>query len=113
MLIPSVGLRVKDFNDLSEGLCDIVKTADIMEIKTQIKPMHIPKMAIKPSEVLFRQIENIDVLEAEGRVSAQAAGTYPPGVCTLVPGEYIDKNVLEDLLRCKTGKIAVIKEKMI
>jgi arginine/lysine/ornithine decarboxylase len=69
-------------------------------------------MAMKPGEVLFYKIENIDIMEAGGRISAQAAGAYPPGVCAVAPGEYIDQNVMEELSRCQYGSIAVIKEEM-
>ena len=72
-------------------------------------------------DALTGSIEYVDFSEAEGRVSAQAVGCYPPGTAILFPGErilprsirfllYEEKNGA-DLFGLVGRKIAVVNER--
>jgi lysine decarboxylase len=63
--------------------------------------------------------ENVPLEKAEGRVSAQSFGPYPPGIAVVIPGERIEhshtlflKSALEKgipLFGCSGGAISCVK----
>lgn len=55
----------------------------------------IPKMALKPYEVMGLLKENIKLKEALGKISAMAIVPYPPGIPIVMPGEIITQEALD------------------
>ena len=58
--------------------------------------------AMIPADAFRREREEIPLTDAEGRIAADFVNLYPPGVPFLVPGEVIDRVVIErieELLR--------------
>lgn len=51
------------------------------------------------SEALDAPVEEIDLVEAEGRLSGSFLNLYPPGIPIVVPGERLSREVIE-LIRC-------------
>ncbi|SHI49960.1 aminotransferase class I/II-fold pyridoxal phosphate-dependent enzyme [Lutispora thermophila] len=85
-------------------------------------PYSTPVCSIPPYEALYRQVEYIDVEKSPGHISAEMAVPYPPGIPVLMPGEYIEKDIVDYLRKCigegikisgvsdpKFNKIKVIK----
>ena len=92
-----------------------------MSSSTSIYSLYRGDTAMSVREALTGNIEYVDFAEAEGRVSAQAVGCYPPGTAILFPGERIlprsvrfllheEKNGA-DLFGLVGRRIAVVKER--
>ena len=56
-----------------------------------------PETALSPREAFFAASELVPAEQAVGRVSAELAAPYPPGVPALAPGEVITSDLLEAL----------------
>ena len=56
----------------------------------------IPKI-LEPWQCRGKEIENVGLKEAEGRISAKYVMIYPPGIPILVPGEKILKETVENV----------------
>ncbi|MGI6005071.1 MAG: aminotransferase class I/II-fold pyridoxal phosphate-dependent enzyme [Christensenellales bacterium] len=57
----------------------------------------LPQVAIPMREAWFANKVSMPLAEAEGRVAAEAAGLYPPGIPVVVPGEIIEAGHIEIL----------------
>jgi arginine decarboxylase len=53
--------------------------------------------AITPREAFQAPRERVDARSAVGRISAETAALYPPGIPVLAPGEVVSKEMLEGL----------------
>jgi lysine decarboxylase len=53
--------------------------------------------AMLPRDAFFGPVENIPVEEAPGRIAAEMATPYPPGVPLLLPGERINQAAVDYL----------------
>ncbi len=60
-------------------------------------------------QCLFEKSEVIDIKNAEGRLCKDMIYNYPPGIPIILPGEVIDKNVIEILTKKSYNEITVIK----
>jgi len=58
----------------------------------KLEPAHV---AFNPYEAMHRKTQSIPMMSSEGRISAEYAYLYPPGVPFLVPGEEINHQVLK------------------
>jgi arginine/lysine/ornithine decarboxylase len=50
-----------------------------------------------PREAFFAAVEQVPIVEAEGRIAAEMVSPYPPGVPVLAPGERITREALDYL----------------
>jgi arginine/lysine/ornithine decarboxylase len=50
-----------------------------------------------PRDAFFGEVEQVDVEEAVGRISAEMITPYPPGAPAVLPGEVIDQAVVDYL----------------
>jgi arginine/lysine/ornithine decarboxylase len=57
----------------------------------------LPDQAMSPSEAFHAPQERVPLAAAPGRVSAEMAATYPPGIPVLVPGERVTPALVEHL----------------
>ncbi|MBO7689541.1 MAG: amino acid decarboxylase [Clostridia bacterium] len=69
----------------------------------------LPEAVLQPYEVLSVPAEEVPVENALGRVAALVRIGCPPAVLPVVPGERVDKNVIEILRSCGIGTLNVIK----
>ncbi|MCH5278734.1 MAG: aminotransferase class V-fold PLP-dependent enzyme [Christensenellaceae bacterium] len=60
-------------------------------------PTNAGKSALSVREAMLGKTELLPLDTAEGRISAQAVGIYPPGVATLFPGEVIEQSAIDIL----------------
>jgi arginine decarboxylase len=56
-----------------------------------------PEVAMTPRDAFFAPRERVDAARAIGRISAETAAPYPPGIPVLAPGEIITAEMLEQL----------------
>ena len=56
-----------------------------------------PEMALTPRQAFFAPRERVGAEHAVGRISAETAAPYPPGIPVLAPGEVVTAEVLERL----------------
>ncbi|MDO4535563.1 MAG: aminotransferase class V-fold PLP-dependent enzyme [Clostridium perfringens] len=107
VLIPSPFNTKKDFETLYEALlkCDenelIFKEKDFYSID-------IPKCKFTPYEVIDKEVEELDLDKAVGRVIAENIIPYPPGVPMLISGEVIENRHIEYIKNYINEKITVI-----
>lgn len=67
----------------------------------------------KPSRAYEMDKESVNIKECKGRISAETAYVYPPGIPILIPGELITDGIYEVLLNHKLCKLKIkgIKDK--
>ncbi|WP_456300564.1 Orn/Lys/Arg family decarboxylase [Streptomyces capitiformicae] len=53
---------------------------------------------MSPRDAFFGPVEEVPVAQAVGRVAAEPASPYPPGVPVVCPGERINREVVEYLM---------------
>jgi lysine decarboxylase len=58
-----------------------------------------PQTALSPREAFFAPSELVAAADAVGRVSAELAAPYPPGIPALAPGEVVTAELLGALQR--------------
>jgi lysine decarboxylase len=58
-----------------------------------------PRIALSPREAFFAPAELVAAEDAIGRVSAELAAPYPPGIPALAPGEVVTAELLDALQR--------------
>ncbi|MGW4113500.1 aminotransferase class I/II-fold pyridoxal phosphate-dependent enzyme [Actinosynnema sp. NPDC004786] len=86
---------------LLDALEALVRAADGLPTP---KPVDLPspdelqlETAMLPRDAFFAQVEQVDVGQAVGRVSAEMITPYPPGAPAVLPGEVITEEVLDYL----------------
>ncbi len=57
----------------------------------------LAQSAMSLREAALSRAEYVELDEAEGRIAAECAGRYPPGVPDVVPGERLTKEILQGL----------------
>ncbi len=70
---------------------------DIAVTAGGVPPSPLPQAVMTPREAMFARRGYVPLREAGGRIAAQPAAPYPPGVPLVCPGERFDKNHLEIL----------------
>jgi arginine decarboxylase len=55
----------------------------------------VPKQALTPREAYLSQKELIPFRDSVGRICGETLSPYPPGIPAIVPGEIIDKDMIE------------------
>ena len=67
----------------------------------------LPERAMSIAQALMMEREVVPVSEAAGRVSAQYAWAYPPGIPLIAPGEVVDIHFVHETARCLSAGIAL------
>jgi arginine decarboxylase len=70
-----------------------------LEPQAEIPPLRSLELetAMLPRDAFFGRVEQVPVDQAAGRIAAEMASPYPPGVPVLAPGEVINEDVLQYL----------------
>lgn len=75
--------------------------------KEMFRKSHFPKVSMNPQEANYAylrgEVELVRLPEAEGRIAAEGALPYPPGVLCVVPGEIWGGSVLRYFSAWKKG----------
>jgi ornithine decarboxylase len=93
---------------LCQEMHDFYKSRNVKQLqKEMFRKAHFPKMVMQPQEAHYEflrgHVELIPLEEAEGRVAAEGALPYPPGVLCCVPGEVWGGSVLKYFLALEEG----------
>jgi len=67
----------------------------------------LPERAMTIAQALLMEREAVPLSEAQGRVSAQYAWAYPPGIPLIAPGEVVDGRFLREAARYQLAGIAL------
>ncbi|WP_180736823.1 ornithine decarboxylase [Paraburkholderia sp. PGU19] len=97
-VLPSIYERYHDYYEgkTIRGLCrqmhDFYKSHDMKRLqKEMFRKVHFPTQAMSPAqantELVRNNVELISLADIEGRIAAEGALPYPPGVLCVVPGE--------------------------
>ena len=92
----------KNFIDIFEDLwksllSSIIKRKELKPIKPPFSLIQIPEIA--PSESLQRDSEKVNIRQSIGRISADIICPYPPGIPLAIPGERIEKERVDWLIK--------------
>ena len=68
----------------------------------------VPKMEILPREAIFSEKSPIKLEHSQGHICGEFVVPYPPGIPLLVPGEIIEKQVLDEIFRMKFFSIDIV-----
>jgi ornithine decarboxylase len=100
--------RGYSIRELCQEMHDFYKSHNVKQLqKEMFRKAHFPKMAMLPQTAHFEfvrgNVELVPLSEARGRIAAEGALPYPPGVFCCVPGEVWDGPVLEYFLALEEG----------
>jgi len=89
---------VDTFENLWKSLLSsIIQRKELKPIKPPFSLIQIPE--IPPSESLRRDSQRINLKQAIGRISADIICPYPPGIPLAIPGERIEKERVDWLIK--------------
>jgi arginine/lysine/ornithine decarboxylase len=86
---------------LLESLTDLSRRHGELEKGARVEIPSLEHLALEtvmlPRDAFFGRTESVPADEAPGRIAAELATPYPPGVPVLVPGDLITKEAVEYL----------------
>jgi arginine decarboxylase len=86
--------------DLCESIHDMYKENDVARLTTEMYVSHM-EPAMKPADayamMVHHQIERVEIDDLEGRITSILLTPYPPGIPLLIPGERVNRNIVEYL----------------
>lgn len=93
---------------LCQEMHDFYRSRNVKQLqKEMFRKAHFPKMAMQPQEAHFEfirgHVELVPLEKVEGRIAAEGALPYPPGVLCCVPGEVWGDAVLQYFLALEEG----------
>lgn len=95
-----------DISKLEDTLLRIEKKQAVRDIPPRFI---LPKRAMPVRDAFFSPRESISTKDSEGRILAAATVACPPAVPIAVPGEIIDKSVIERLDYYRIERILAVK----
>lgn len=108
--ICSVGDKEADIEKLAQALKHIASDAPGKHKTSGYKPKiysKIPKMELMPWEAVYRQKEDVPLMQSAGRISGEMIIPYPPGIPIVMPGEVITREILDYALDCLYNGIKI------
>jgi arginine/lysine/ornithine decarboxylase len=100
ILLCSFGNTRRDYEQLLTALDEISGTN--YHISNEMNTMHFKsreQLQYNMRNIMLRRTVNLPFLKAVGRTAACTVGSYPPGVPYILPGQQIDVETLEHLVR--------------
>ncbi|MFD8077847.1 aminotransferase class I/II-fold pyridoxal phosphate-dependent enzyme [Streptomyces sp. NPDC059718] len=101
----SAQLTHADHEDTTKVL--VTALADLVDHVGDLRPavpVHIPspeeltlEQVVLPRDAFFGETEQVPIAEAEGRITAEMLTPYPPGIPAALPGERLNRHVLDYL----------------
>jgi ornithine decarboxylase len=93
---------------LCQEMHDLYRTHNVQQLqKAMFRKEHFPKKAMNPQAAQFEfirgNVELVALADAQGRIAAEGALPYPPGVLCVVPGEIWGGAVLKYFLALEEG----------
>jgi ornithine decarboxylase len=93
---------------LCQEMHDLYRHHNVQQLqKDMFRKEHFPKKAMNPQqaqiEYIRGNVELVALADADGRIAAEGALPYPPGVLCVVPGEIWGGAVLKYFLALEEG----------
>lgn len=109
VLVFGLGIHRDDCDRLVNALVDILEHDAPGGGKSTAPFMAAPavRAVISPREAWFAPSRTLALEEAEGEVSAEWVGVYPPGIPALIPGEKLTREMVEYLLALRSRGINI------
>ncbi|MDO8947016.1 MAG: arginine/lysine/ornithine decarboxylase [Desulfocapsaceae bacterium] len=86
--------------DLCDSIHDMYKENDVARLTTEMYVSHM-EPAMKPADayamMVHKDIERVEIDDLEGRITSILLTPYPPGIPLLIPGERVNRTILEYL----------------
>jgi arginine decarboxylase len=86
--------------DLCDSIHGMYKENDVARLTTEMYISHMVP-AMKPADayamMVHHQIERVEIDNLEGRITSVLLTPYPPGIPLLIPGERVNRNIVEYL----------------
>jgi arginine decarboxylase len=86
--------------DLCDAIHGMYRENDVARLTTEMYTSHM-EPAMKPADayakMVHNQIERVEVDDLEGRITSVLLTPYPPGIPLLIPGERVNKKILDYL----------------
>jgi arginine/lysine/ornithine decarboxylase len=98
----------KDFHFLEQAILEISKATSLGAKRYSISCESIPNRAMPLRQAIFKKSFLIKTCKAEGKISAQAICSCPPGVPIVIPGEVIDGDAVIKLIKSGVLYIKVV-----
>jgi ornithine decarboxylase len=102
--------RYRDYTirKLCQEMHDLYRCHTVQQLqKDMFRKEHFPRKAMNPQaaqiEYIRGNVELVPLADADGRIAAEGALPYPPGVLCLVPGEIWGSAVLKYFLALEEG----------
>ncbi|MBH0247173.1 aminoacid decarboxylase, partial [Streptomyces cavourensis] len=84
-----------------DGLRDLVAHADELPPAPDIRVPDPGELRLRqatlPRDAFFGDVEQVPAVQAVGRICAEMLTPYPPGIPAVLPGEVLDRAVVEYL----------------
>ena len=96
LLIATIFDKKYGFDRLKDALIKIDQTLSYKDNRNNLS-YQIPTSKLNITDALLKNKKYISISEAYGKVSAQFVYAYPPGIPLIVPGEIINKTVIDDI----------------
>lgn len=110
LVILTFGCTKEDIDKLIFALSDIVKKHK-SNVKRKVKTNNkSAKLILNPKVAFNSNTEEIEILKSLNRISAEIVTTYPPGIPLLIPGEKINKEIIDILKHYKENNVQIIKD---
>ena len=91
--------------EIDQKLTADAKEASVLEVKAKRK-----KAPLTIREALDADSQSVSLSDAPGRICAEFIYAYPPGIPLVVPGEYIEKEDADRIIRDEKSGIACLRE---
>ena len=107
--ITTVGDGKEEYDRFLRAIYGLSESIEEKSVSDSYKdlPRHLPKGVISPYEAIYRDTTLIDLVESIGMISAEMAIPYPPGIPVIMPGEVIDRDIVDYLKQCKDMGIRI------
>lgn len=112
LLIWGISINEETIDILKKALTDIDKISSNLLLRKnnfKYKVTKMPQCLLSFKEALFKDKEVVSLAEVDGRIAGDFIVKYPPGIPLFVPGEKIDKKILEST-NFSNSSILVVKE---
>lgn len=103
LVLITIGDTQQSIGSLVAAIKDIAHRFKNKKPLKQVKlpdSFSVPQQALDMSAAIKHETEQVDLAHAIGRIAAGFVTPYPPGVPLVVPGEIIDRNVVDYLCLC-------------
>lgn len=97
----------QNFQRLRDALIEIDTRVETKDLDTVNKVVDLPERKISTQQAMYASGEYVNIKEAEGKISKEYIWIYPPGIPLIVPGEVINKQIINELHKIQSSGIEI------